>query len=188
MIAESLLSLFSIIHTLLFAFFVISALAGVPFLLYKFASRNRIRKPEKVYIILPIVCLLISGAAYIFNMGWIRLIFTVFGIAPLYAVLFLASSFYAADCMKEDRPIRVYTIISYVTFSLTYMLLPDGGDYGEEYFFFSPVRGSEFSSIAFLLAMLCAIVGFIFIVLSFFRTRKLKKQYRESLAEPDKTE
>ena len=154
---------------------ILTVIAAIVFAIFRLVASRHIQKPRKLDIILPLILWLLAAAAFILNIGWFRVFLIVFGIAPLHAILFLLSSFYSADVISESRAIRIYSIISYVTYPLSYMLLPDGGDYGGAYMFFSIIKNEVVVNIASVLVAPCFIASAVFIILQFIASLKFKK-------------
>ena len=62
-----------------------------------------------------------------------------------------------------------------ITFLLCYIFLPDGGDYGEMYFFFGLIKSNVLSRIAEYIAEVAFIVHFVLFILQIVEMVKLKK-------------
>lgn len=171
---ESIFNIFGILYVIFSLAIGFGFVFGIAYLIYKLATKKHTRKPKKIYLIMPFVSALVAVAAFIFNMGWFRVALIVYGIAPIHAILFLFSSLYSSDSAAENTPLRFYTIISYITYPLPYMLLPDGGDAGEEYMFFWLIKNEQIINIGYALVLPCFIISAVFIALQFFKARKLR--------------
>lgn len=96
--------------------------------------------------LLSIFLILIMFASWIFNFGWIRLALTFILFPLIQAVIFFNANRLSAKII-HIKPVRLATILSYVTFLLPHFLILDGGDIGESYIFFHLIESNRISEI-----------------------------------------
>ena len=161
--------------SLLFAFLI---LGGITFLIYKLATKKHMKKPHKAFVIVPFVILIISVAAYILNMGWYRVILLIFPIAPLHGILFFFTSLYASDHASSNRTTLTFSLINYILFPMTYILLPDFEDIGGTYMFFGLIKNDAIINAASPVAVLSFIASVALILLQLITTFTLKRKER----------
>lgn len=153
-------------------------IAGIAYFIYKLATKRQTEKPRKIFIIMPFAILLIATVAFILNMGWYRVILIIFPIVPLHFILFFFTSLYSSDFAAKSKPILMFSIINYIIFPLTYLLLPDGGDTGGMYMFFGLIKNEALCSFSLSVAVNCFFASIAFILLQLIMTFKLKRKER----------
>ena len=116
--------------------------------------------------ILSIFMILIMFASWILNFGWIRLALTFILFPLIQAVIFFIANRLSAKNI-HIKPVRVATILSYVTFLLPHLLILDGGDIGESYIFFHLIESNRISEITSRIGYFFMLVHIACVILQF---------------------
>lgn len=127
-------------------------------------------------ILTSLLCVVVAGFSWIFNMGWIRFIMTFMLIPFIHAIIFFLINLFTACYIHKSKKLRNINISFCLTYLLFYILLPDGGDVGEMYVFFGLIHSNLFSSICNTissLVVLAHIVLFILQIIEIVKTKKL---------------
>lgn len=118
------------------------------------------------------VSVLVMLASWLMNMGWLRL-FGTWLLLPLHhSALFIAANLVSARNWDDDGEASTLMVYSHITFLLSYILLPDGGDIGPMYFCFGLVRNDTAAHIAFIAAVIVFIVHIVIIADQFSHGRR----------------
>lgn len=125
--------------------------------------------------LLSIFLILIMFASWIFNFGWIRLALTFILFPLIQAVIFFIANRLSAKNI-HIKPVRLATILSYVTFLLPHFLILDGGDIGELYIFFHLIESNRISEITSRIGYFFMLVHIVSVVLQFVLFFKYRKQ------------
>ncbi len=173
---EIAFNIFGILYYVFLLTVVLGAVTGISYLIFRLATRHTLEKSKRLFIIMPFVLLLLAAAAYIINMGWIRFALLFSTIAPLHAALFLFSSFYSAELTSRSRTVLTFTIINYILYPLSYIFLPDGGDIGGTYMFFSLIENETAVGIGWIIVPILFIASFILFILQLIISHRLKKK------------
>ena len=137
---ESAFNISAVLYLIFSLAIVFGIIAGIAYFIYKLATKQQTEKPRKIFIIMPFAILLIAAVAFILNMGWYRVILIILLIAPLHSLLFLFTTLYASDHASTNKTALKFSIINYILFPMTYILLPDGGDTRGMYMFFGLIK------------------------------------------------
>ncbi len=124
------------------------------------------------YYIMMILCLVIMGASWILNMGWVRMLLTWLAFPIIHAVVFAIINGKAISKLVYSAKLKIYTLISYATYVLAYVFFPDGGDEGTMYVFFGLIHNNTVAFIAGIFSVLC------FAIYIIFTTDQLKEMSR----------
>ena len=137
------------------------------------ANGNRISKKWYLVIISSVFVTLVS---WIFNMGWYRVILTWIPIPLIHTIAFLIINIKSANRVSIYKFLRKYIILSSVTYLLAYLLLPDGGDIGGMYLFFSLIRNDSIANIMMYISLIIFIVNIAVLSIEYLELRKCKSQ------------
>lgn len=116
--------------------------------------------------ILSLFMILIMFASWIFNFGWIRLALTFILFPLIQSVVFFIANRLSAKNI-HIKPVRLATILSYVTFLLPHLLILDGGDIGESYIFFHLIESNRISEITSRIGYFFMLVHIACVILQF---------------------
>jgi len=131
---------------------------------------------SKIIIIITFVSILVAAAAWLFNFGWIRLFMTFTGIPIIHGMVFFVSNmlFFSKYAKCSDKILKWNMIFS-VSYPVSYMFLPDGGDYGGTYFLFGLIHNDNLSPVASFISFAAFIVHVVFFVIQIVEVVKIKK-------------
>ncbi len=170
--------------------FLLAATAVVYLIIRAIHHAQKIGKPlTTFYTAATLFCfasVLLSG---FFNIGWIRFILIVSGIALVHPIALIVIIHTALKFVDWSASIKVLIVSAYITYVLGYFLLPDGGDIGPVYMFFGLIRTDVVVNLAFLLSP-CLLIANAVILIALVVTRfKLGKQMkRQELEKTDLTD
>ena len=143
---------------------------------------------HRKYYFFSIGCVLLAAVSFIFNLGWLRVFLLWFFPIPLgYAALFLVSSFFAIRRFGDKPILKPLTLCSFAAYLLTYFCLPDVGDYGPAYAFFTLIRGDWVMAFIYL-SVLFGIASITLIVLLFCFSLSGKEKKLENPVVPEENE
>ena len=175
----------SLLLILLITVLVVSALA---ILFSIFLIIRAIVKAKKTgvftipkYIFISVACVLIAIIAFVCNMGWIRVIMLFMAIPFIHTLIFFFINVFAASQIEKSRLLKIFFILSCITYLCGYVFLPDGGDVGPMYVFFGLLHNDITIGICFTLAGLGFSGNVIFLVLQLVEAIRSKKKlnYKE---------
>jgi len=117
------------------------------------------------YVILVPIFILIAAAAWILNMGWFRFILTFLCVPIIHTVFWAIVSINAARKLELVGTTKILFLLSYATYIVPYLFLPDGGDEGAMYFFFGLIRNNALSGIMMYVAEICFMVNIAILII-----------------------
>ena len=98
---------------------------------------KRLNQPKNItYYILMILCILTALASWVFNFGWYRVILSWIAFPIIHAGAFAVVNGMALPKLIDSSKLRSLTTFSFLTYVLSYLFFPDGGDIGSMYVFF----------------------------------------------------
>ncbi len=116
-------------------------------------------------------------ASWILNFGWFRVFLTWIPIPLAHTVAFMCINLKAASKASAHKPFKKLIALSCLSFLLTYLSFPDGGDVGGAYVFFGLIRNDFVVYIATYITLFALIFN---IVIFVFEIRELLKPKKES--------
>ena len=128
------------------------------------------------YYVIMILCILIVAASWILNMGWYRVILTWLTVPFVHPVIFAIINAKALPNLIHSAKLRVYTLITYITYVLMYAFFPDGGDVGSAYVFFGLINNSTAVHILSILSTVSLVAYIVFTILQIIESGKVKKK------------
>ena len=172
---------FPIIPILFLGLGIFAIVIGVKFIVRFFrkeaqivkANGNRISKKWYLIIISSVFVML---ASWIFNMGWYRVILTWIPIPLIHTIAFLIINIKSANRVSNYKFLRKYIILSSVTYLVTYLFLPDGGDVGGMYAFFTIIRNDIITNIMMYISLVCFVVNIAVLFIECLQLKKCKSQ------------
>lgn len=117
-------------------------------------SRSENRKGKYKVIILPVLAVIFSVASCIFNFGWLRLLITATTSLWICIVVFFWSNVFAVPYLYEHRMMKIINLLYNITYIVFWLFLPDFGDMGPAYFFFTLIRHDFWAQIAGAIAVI----------------------------------
>ncbi|MBQ2827151.1 MAG: hypothetical protein IJF13_07990 [Clostridia bacterium] len=137
----------------------------------------KLKQPRIItYYVIMILCILTVAASWILNMGWYRVILTWLAVPFVHPVIFAVINGNVLPNLIYSAKLRVYTLITYITYVLMYAFFPDGGDVGSAYVFFGLINNSTAVHILGVLSTVSLIVYIIFTILQIIENGKVKKK------------
>ena len=167
----------NILLFLLGLFLGIAALVLVGGVVWAIRRMRKIKgKGAKKYILFNFASVLVVAASWVLNFGWLRFFLTILLIPILHGLIYFVFNFYAFAYLEQSSKMKRYNMLFILTYLLTYLLLPDGGDVGEMYFFFGLIHNQILSGITYALSRVAFIAHIVFFVLQIVERIKIKKR------------
>ena len=126
------------------------------------------------WYIVTILSVVIMFASWILNFGWFRVFLTWIPIPLAHTVAFVWINLKVASKVSEHKPFKKLIALSCLTFLLTYLAFPDGGDIGGAYVFFGLIRNDVVVYIATYVTLFALIFNIVIFVLEIRELLKLK--------------
>ena len=145
----------------------------------QFLRKNKFFGKTKT-IILSIILILLVSISWVFNMGWLRIIMTILFIPIIHSVVFFFMNLCSARYFNESKRVKLLNVYFILTFLIAYFLMPDGGDYGEMYFFFGLVHSDILSAIACFVSTMAFVGHIVLFVMQIIEIKKIMKNTKES--------
>ncbi|MBR3576020.1 MAG: hypothetical protein IKL42_01305 [Clostridia bacterium] len=181
--------MFGIDITTLLIFFlsalIIGIIIGIVIFFKSLISSIKTRNSTKLkYTLVCILCVIIAMAAWIFNFGWLRMILTFLAVPVIHTIVFMVITNFALLHIDKSSEIKTYVIISYVTYLLSYISLPDFADMGPTYVFFGLIHNDAFADISFYITFTAIAVNIVFLILQLVKCVEIKRENKEQTKEP----
>lgn len=165
------------LSTVIWILFLMVIVAGLVYGIFRLIRLllkiKKLNHPEIIkYYLLMIICFFIMAASWIFNIGWYRLILTLLAFPIVHYVLFAIVDGKALLKLFLSKKLKIYTLISYTTYIISYLSFPDGGDYGPMYVFFGLINNNDIAKTA---SVLCVISFIAHIIVSIFQLIEMSK-------------
>lgn len=103
-------------------------------------------------IVSAVVCILISAAAFMCNLGWCRVVCAWLLIPFWYPLALVIITIITSKYIPHSKSLAAWQIISEITFLTSSLILPDFGDIGDSYMFFSQITPVPINDEIFLIA------------------------------------
>lgn len=136
------------------------------------------------YNLLAVLLIIMAGASWILNIGWLRLIMTFLGVPLLHAVAFVFICNFSLTYADKSAKLKKYVVFSFVTYLLGYLLLPDAGDRGPMYMLFGLIRSDTAAHIFISLSSASFIANIILLILQIAERNRIKKEISKSFPYP----
>lgn len=161
--------------SLIFFFSIIVFIVTALVIAIVWLSKKLEFKSAKVAV-LSLACFAVSVASIILNMGWMRFIM-IFSLIPIvYPIAFWYCNMLAAKHKSDIPKVAVTNVLFIITYLIFWVFLPDGGDYGPQYFMFGKIADDNLSLIAW---MISAIAGATHIALFFIQNTLIRTANRK---------
>ena len=139
----------SLLLLLLIFAFLLAIAAVVGGMAWALAAARKRNVPQVKWAVLAsVLSVVIAAASWLFNFGWIRFFLTFLCVPFVHAAVFFLTNILVTMYAERSKKISAIQICLGITYLLSYLLLPDAGDYGESYFFFGLVRSDAWASVA----------------------------------------
>ncbi len=127
------------------------------------------------YYILMIMCILIVAASWVLNMGWLRVILTWLAFPIIHSVIFAIINGKALLRLFCSSKLRIYTLISYVSYVFSHIFFPDFADIGPMYVFFRLLRDNTIACISGIFSVMSFVIYIIFTVFQLIEISRIKR-------------
>lgn len=158
--------------TAIFVSLSVIALASVKIIITLMKSSRK----EKIYVLTAILCVLIMVASWFMNFGWLRFAFTI---VPLPLVHIAALLIITVGAVRLNRrKINLAVVFMQITFLLSYLLLPDGGDVGGLYMFFGLIHNDTIAMVCAGIASTLIKINIVIMIVLLVKVFKAKKKIK----------
>ena len=137
-------------------------------------------KSKFVYVLISVLCVFIVAASWILNFGWLRFFLTLLMVPVIHAAVFVIINNFSASYVNQSVRLKIYTVLSYVTYVFGYLTFPDGGDYGPMYVFFGLIRNDAVAGLANYASEACFLAHTVLLVLQIGEVIIAKRKIAES--------
>lgn len=124
--------------------------------------------------------ILIVAVSWVLNMGWIRFMMTILFIPVIHSVIFFFVNLCSAQYFDKSGKLKILNFLFVFTFLLFYILMPDGGDVGEMYFFFGLIHSDMLSYIANCISVIAAVGHIVLFVMQIAEIKRIRKATPEN--------
>ena len=166
-----LLSLLIVMPILSFAVIVCGSVWG-----FMKAAKNN-EPDRKKAIIVSLFSVVIAALSFVMNMGWIRFIMIFLMIPFIHATIFFLTNLFISCYTERFAKIRLFNLLFCITYLAAYIFLPDGGDYGELYFFFGLIHSDALSYIAEAVSGIAFLGHIVLFILQIIYVVKVKRKH-----------
>lgn len=165
-------------HAILILFAIIGGiLCGAFCMVFLLLKLIKLKQPQViVYFVMMIMCILIVAASWILNIGWLRFILILLAVPFIHPVIFTVINAMAIPNVIYSARLKVYTLITDITYVLMYAFFPDGGDTGPMYVFFGLIKNDSAVHVLSIFSAVSLIVYIIFTTLQIIETVKTQKR------------
>lgn len=151
------------IHMLRIIFFVVASCAALIILGHIFISAVKAKKSGNytkiIYNALTAVCIIIAALSWVLNLGWVRYIFSLAMLPVLHCILFWFIENYAASYSQNSKILGISIFISYVTFIMFYIFLPDFNEQRTIFALFNTITSTTAIDMCFYISMASLILN-----------------------------
>lgn len=117
------------------------------------------------YFLLSCTCIILVGISAVTNFGWIRFIFGI----PMFLhaiVLFIITSI-SSRFASSSPSLKHMIYVTYLTYLMSNIFMPDGGDTGPLYVFFGLVHGGSIADVCYAVSILSFVCNVILFIMQF---------------------
>lgn len=171
----------SLLLTLLIIAFVVAIvviIGGVILAIVK-AIKNKSSNSKKI-IVCTFGSIIIAAVSWILNFGWLRFFMTFLLVPVIHGIVFFLSNMFFAKYTDQSPKMSRLNLLFIITYLIAYLLMPDGGDVGEMYFFFGLIHSDALSSAANFISSIAVIGHIVLFVMQIVEIRKIKKNTLEN--------
>lgn len=129
-------------------------------------STKKDRNNSKLkYNLISILFVIISIVSWVFNMGWLRFIMTFLAVPIIHTIAFIIINSFSLSYIDKSVKLKRYVNLSYITYLLGYLSLPDGGDVGPMYVFFGLIHNDIVANISYIISSISFIGNIVLFIL-----------------------
>ena len=137
------------------------------------SSRKNGNKTKLKYTLTSFLCIIIAIISWFLNFGWLRFFLTFLAV---HTIAFIIINSFSLSYIDKSAGLKRYVILTYITYLVGYLLLPDGGDVGSMYVFFGLIHNDVVASISYNISSIVFIGNIVLLVLQIIERRKIKKK------------
>lgn len=175
-------------RTLLLVFCIsillIGIITGIIILVKSIISSKKGDSLKLKYTLISILCVIIAIVSWVLNMGWLRFIMTFLAVPIIHTIAFMIINSFTLSYVDKSAKLKRYIILSYITYLLGYILLPDGGDVGTMYVFFGLIHNNIVAGISYFLSSISFIGNIVILILQIIERTKIKKTTIRNIKQP----
>lgn len=128
------------------------------------------------YNLVAILFVIIAIASWVLNMGWLRFILTFLAVPIIHTIAFMIINNFSLSYIDKSVKLKKYVVLTYITYLVGYLLLPDGGDLGSMYVFFGLIHNDVVASISYNISSIVFIGNIVLLILQLIERKKVKKE------------
>lgn len=171
----------SLLLALLIITFVVAIvviIGGVIWAIVK-ARKNNSSNYKKI-IVCTLGSIIITAVSWILNFGWLRFFMTFLLVPVIHGIVFFLANMFFAKYTDQSPKMSRLNLLFIITYLFAYLLMPDGGDIGEMYFFFGLIHSDTLSGIANFISSIAVIGHIVLLIMQIVEMRKIKKNILEN--------
>lgn len=138
-------------------FFIYIPVFFILFLIYLISKKE-------YYLALTVFSINMAIFGYIFNMGWLRFILLIYGVAIIHPIIFFFTNKYSSKFIHKSKLLKIIYILFNISFFIPYIILPDFADTGGAYSVFGLIHNNY---LTYILQFVACILAFLHIILFF---------------------
>ncbi|MBQ2614820.1 MAG: hypothetical protein IJB80_05790 [Clostridia bacterium] len=143
----------------------------------KLIKKNKLFKNKKAWVV-SVICMLVSTASLVFNIGFLRLVI-IFALIPvMHPMILVTTNLYAAKYAEEIPKLKVVNRVLNLSYVIFWIFLPDIFTEGPSYFFFNLIHHQGLSVIAFVISGVSILVHIGCFMTQMGEIKKLKSVVR----------
>lgn len=159
----------------------LAILAGMVMIVRNWIQGKKSGNYTKVkYNLICVLCVVIAAVSWITNFGWVRFFMTLVAIPFIHAIVFFSIHLFAVTQIEKSRMLKVFTLLSFVTYLCGYIFLPDGGDVGPMYAFFGLLHNDFIIGLCSSISGIGFVGNIVFMVFQTIETIKLRRTNKDS--------
>lgn len=124
-----------------------------------------------------------AAGGWILNFGWLRFFLTIVPVSLFYLAFFIAVNMFATLYIDKSLLLKILSPISCVSYILFCCFLPDGGDYGGMYSFFTLIKNEKAIEILYGLSVMFIMVNLSALIIQLVHSIRLAVKSRKSKIE-----
>lgn len=155
----------------------IGVITGIVILVKSIISSKKNGNHLKLkYNLVAILFVLIAIASWVLNMGWLRFIMTFLALPIIHTIAFMITNNFSLSYIDKSVKLKRFVLLSYITYLLGYLLLPDSSDYGPMYVFFGLIHNDIVANISYNISFVAFMGNIVLLILQIVERRKVKKE------------
>jgi len=145
---------------------LIGIITGIVIIINSIISTKKDRNNSKLkYNLISILFVIIAIVSWVFNMGWLRFIMTFLAVPIIHTIAFIIINSFSLSYIDKSVKLKRYVNLSYITYLLGYLSLPDGGDVGPMYVFFGLIHNDIVANISYIISSISFIGNIVLFIL-----------------------